>query len=111
MNRGDVYSVSLDPTRGSEQAGQRPVLIVTPAAFNRLTAPIVLPITRGGNFARVAGFTVALSGCGSKTDGVILCHQPRTVDVAARSGRFVETLPAAVVEDALARLAALLDAE
>ena len=111
MNQGDVYSVSLDPTRGSEQAGQRPVLIVTPADFNRLTPPVVLPITRGGNFARMAGFVVSLSGCGSKTDGVILCHQPRTVDIAARGGRFIEALPQSVVEEALARLAALLDVE
>ncbi len=46
MNRGDIFIVSLDPTSGHEQQGTRPVLIVSPAAFNRLTrTPIVLPIT------------------------------------------------------------------
>ncbi|WP_313788546.1 type II toxin-antitoxin system PemK/MazF family toxin [Xanthomonas citri] len=49
MDRGDVYLVSLDPTSGHEQQGTRPVLIVSPSAFNRLTkTPVVLPITSGG---------------------------------------------------------------
>ena len=43
MERGAIYLVSLDPTSGHEQQGTRPVLIVSPAAFNRLTkAPVVL---------------------------------------------------------------------
>ncbi len=59
MERVDIYLVSLDPTSGHEQQGARPVLIVTPGAFNRLTkTPVVLPITASGNFARTAGFTI-----------------------------------------------------
>ena len=61
MERGDIYLVSLDPTAGHEQRGRRPVLIVSPGAFNRLTrTPVVLPITTGGNFARTAGFAVSV---------------------------------------------------
>jgi mRNA-degrading endonuclease toxin of MazEF toxin-antitoxin module len=46
--RGDIYPVSFDPTEGHEQGGCRPVLVVSPAAFNRLTmVPIVLLITTG----------------------------------------------------------------
>ena len=60
MERGDIYLVSLDPTSGHEQQGTRPVLVVSPTAFNRLTrTPVVLPITSGGNFARTAGFAAA----------------------------------------------------
>ena len=63
MERGDIYLVSLDPTSGHEQQGRRPVLIVSPAAFNRLTkTPVVLPITSRGNFVRTAGFAVSLMG-------------------------------------------------
>ena len=29
MNRGDIYRADLDPTQGSEQAGKRPVIIVS----------------------------------------------------------------------------------
>ena len=39
-----------------EQKGRRPVLIVSPEAFNRIKKlPVILPITSGGNFARTAG--------------------------------------------------------
>ena len=56
MERGDIWLMSLDPASGHEQQGRRPVLVVSPGAFNRLTGvPIVLPITTGGSFARTAG--------------------------------------------------------
>ena len=46
MERGEIWLVSLDPTAGHEQQGTRPVLIVTPAAFNRVTRlPVVVPVT------------------------------------------------------------------
>jgi mRNA-degrading endonuclease toxin of MazEF toxin-antitoxin module len=68
MKRGEIWLVSLDPTSGHEQKGRRPVLIVSPEAFNRITKlPVILPITSGGNFARTAGFAVALTGTGTKT--------------------------------------------
>src|SRR4249919_3285469 len=61
MERGDVYLVSLDPTVGHEQQGKRPVLVISPGKFNRLTRmPVVLPITTGGDFACTAGFAVSL---------------------------------------------------
>jgi|GEM_PF-1496026 len=37
MERGDIYFVSLDPASGHEQQGMRPVLVISPGAFNRLT--------------------------------------------------------------------------
>ena len=47
MERGDIYLISLDPVLGHEQHGERPVLIVSPGAFNNVTGtPVVLPITR-----------------------------------------------------------------
>ena len=53
MKRGEIWMVGLDPAQGHEQKGRRPVLIVSPEPFNRLTrVPVVLPITSGGSFAR-----------------------------------------------------------
>lgn len=110
MERGDIYLVSLDPTSGHEQRGLRPVVIVSPGEFNRLTrTPIVLPITTGGSFARVAGFAVSLTGAGTETTGVIRCDQPRAMDIAARGGRKIEAVPLEIVEEALAKLTAILD--
>lgn len=108
MDRGDVYLVSLDPTSGHEQQDTRPVLIVSPLAFNRLTrTPIVLPITSGGNFARTAGFAVPLLGAGTRTTGVVRCDQPRALDLGSRNGRKLESVPDAVMDEVLAKLAAL----
>ena len=109
MKRGEIWLVGLDPTEGHEQKGRRPVLIVSPEAFNNVTrVPVVLPITSGGSFARTAGFAVALTGAGTKTTGVVRCDQPRALDLKARSGIKLESVPTAIVEDVLARLAAIL---
>ena len=108
--RGDIYLVSPDPTEGHEQRGHRPVLVVSPGVFNQLTkVPIVLPITTGGNFARVRGFAISLTDVGTRTTGVIRCDQPRALDLEARGGRRVETAPAAIIDEVLARLAPLFD--
>ena len=110
MKRGDIWLVSLDPTAGHEQQGTRPVLIVSPAAFNKLTGtPVVVPITTGGNFARRRGFTVSLEGAGVQTKGVIRCDQPRALDLSARNGRRVDTVPEHIMDDVLARLATILE--
>jgi mRNA interferase ChpB len=109
MDRGDIYLVSLDPTSGHEQRGMRPVLIISPAAFNRLTkTPVVLPITRGGNFARTAGFAVSLAGAGLNTTGIIRCDQPRAMDLGSGKARRLERVPREIVEEVLAKLATIL---
>ena len=105
MKRGEIWLISLDPTSGHEQKGRRPVLIVSPEAFNRLTKlPVVVPITSGGNFARTAGFAVPLTGAGIKTTGVVRCDQPRVLDFAARGAKKLETVPDVIVDEVLAKL-------
>jgi mRNA interferase MazF len=47
MLRGDVYEASLDPVEGSEQAGFRPVLIVSRDAINK-NSPVVIAIPLTG---------------------------------------------------------------
>src|ERR1700757_3699424 len=46
-NRGDIWSINLDPTLGREQAGTRPALVVSVDKFNHGPADlvVVLPIT------------------------------------------------------------------
>src|SRR5271169_2919080 len=103
MKRGEVWLVSLDPAAGHEQKGRRPVLIVSPEAFNRLTkVPVVVPITSGGNFARAVGFAVSLAGAGTRTTGVVRCDQPRALDLGARGGKKLEGVPAEIMDEVLA---------
>jgi mRNA-degrading endonuclease toxin of MazEF toxin-antitoxin module len=110
MKRGDIWLVGLDPVQGHEQKGWRPVLIVSPEAFNRVTkVPVVVPITSGGDFARTAGFAVTLEGAGTKTTGIVRCDQPRALDLGARGGKKLENVPDALVEEVLAKLATIFE--
>jgi mRNA-degrading endonuclease toxin of MazEF toxin-antitoxin module len=107
IERGGIFFIDLDPTQGREQRGHRPVFIITTAAFNAVTAPLVAPVTTGGAFARHRGFAVPLAAS-QKVQGVVLCNQLRTIDLTARNGRFVEQAPADVVDEVMARVATLI---
>jgi mRNA interferase ChpB len=110
MERGDIYLVSLDPTAGHEQQGKRPVLVVSPGKFNRLTGvPVVLPITTGGGFARTAGFAVSLMGTGLQTTGVVRCDQPRALDLKARGAKKLETVPETIIDEVLSKVGPLFE--
>ena len=100
--------VALDATLGREQQGHRPVLIISATAFNAATnLPVVLPITTGGDFARRIGFAVPISGI--KTTGLVRCDQPRALDIAARGGRKVDTLPVELLDDVLAKVVTIFE--
>lgn len=110
MERGDIYFITMDPALGREQNGTRPVLIISPLKFNTLTGvPVVLPITNGGNYARNMGFVVSLMGAGTRTSGVILCNQLRTLDIQARGGKRIERVPDYIIDEVMAKVAPLFD--
>ena len=85
MNRGDVYLADLNPSRGSEQAGIRPVIIVQRDALSRFTRTVVVvPLTTNLRRAQVPGTTLLPSGEGGlDQDSVAL--PSRTVVLAART--------------------------
>jgi len=108
-DRGDILNLSLDPALGKEQQGQRYVLVLTLAAFNRFGLALVAPITQGGGFAREHGFAVSLTGTGTQIQGVVLCHQVRMLDYRARNAKLIETVPEYFADEILARVKTLLD--
>lgn len=107
FDRGDIVVVPLDPAAGHEQRGTRPALVLTTREFNRLGDVLIAPITQGGNYSRHAGFAVALEG--SKTRGVALINKIRMLDLAARKARKIERASPEVIEDAIARLTAIVE--
>lgn len=109
MDRGDIWHVDLDPITGREQAGSRYVLIISKREFNKLGAPLCVPITQGGNFAREKGFAVTLLGAGTRTSGVVLCNQLRVLDLLARNAKRVEQVPDHIVSEVLAKVAAIIE--
>lgn len=106
--RGDIYHIDLDPTKGREQRGKRPVFVLSPAEHNKRGLAIVLPISQGITLARSTGFASSLTGTGLDTQGVILCDQPRTLDIGARGGRYAESVPDYVTLDVLSRIGPLV---
>jgi mRNA interferase ChpB len=109
MERGDIWHVDLNPTKGREQANPRYVLILTPRVFNQLGTPIVAPITSGGNFVRDQGFAVSLTGAGTNATGVVLCNQLRALDMQARNAKFSEKVPDFIMDEVLARVQPLFE--
>lgn len=105
VKRGEIYHLDLDPTKGPEQAGRRFVFILSPADDD---LAIVLPISQGITLARNQGFVVTLMGAGTRTQGVILCNQPRTVALRARRAKRIESAPQGVVDEVLMRIAPLV---
>jgi mRNA interferase ChpB len=108
-DRGEIWFTDLDPARGKEQQGKRPVLVLTQRGFNAKGLMLVCPISQGARWARDEGFVVSLQGSGTQTQGVVLCHQSRTVDFVERQASRVEAAPSFVVDEVLDRVAALLE--
>lgn len=103
--RGEIYHLDLNPVRGREQAGRRFVYVLSPADDN---LAIVLPISTGITLARNQGFAVTLMGAGTKTTGVIICNQPRTVALRERGAKRIEMAPDVITQEVLLRIAPLV---
>lgn len=82
---GDLIWTDFDPTKGREQAGRRPALVVSPAAFTDYTGlAVVCPIT-----ARVRPFpTSVVLPPGLPVAGEILTSHIRSIDTEARPIRY-----------------------
>jgi mRNA interferase MazF len=80
--RGEVWLADLNPIRGSEQAGIRPVLIFQNDTINRFTTTVVtIPFTTNLRRARLPSCVLLTTGDGGLTsDSVALCHQLRVLD-------------------------------
>jgi mRNA interferase MazF len=83
MRRGEIYFVDLSPVVGREQAGRRPVLVLSIDAINR--APLVvtvIPGTDGANIPRDYPTNVRIppAESGLPMETVFLCFQMRALD-------------------------------
>jgi mRNA interferase MazF len=82
MSRGDIYLADLNPSRGSEQAGIRPVVIVQRGAIDRFTQTVVIvPITSNLRRLNIPGtFTIPTGEGGLTQESVALCYQIAVID-------------------------------
>jgi mRNA interferase MazF len=105
-NRGDVVRLSLDPTKGHEQAGSRPVLVLSPVEYNRRSGlALVCPITN-----QVKGYPYEVTiPKGLQVTGVILSDQIRSIDWEVRRAELFTTLDNEVVNEVVGKSLGLLD--
>jgi mRNA interferase MazF len=82
VTRGEVWLANLNPIRGSEQAGMRPVLIFKNDAINRFpTTVLAIPFTTNLRRAALPSCVQVVQGeAGLESDSVVLCHQLRALD-------------------------------
>jgi mRNA interferase MazF len=98
VKQGDIIWLNFDPQTGHEQRGRRPALVVSNESFNNFSKlAIVCPIT---NTDKNHPFHVKLDK-GSKTTGVILCDQARTLDINARNFEYIEKSTDEILLDVL----------
>ena len=82
MSRGDIYWADLNPSRGSEQAGIRPVIIVQRGNLKNFTRTVIaIPLTSNLRRAQVPGTIIIPAGVGGLAqDSVALCYQIVVID-------------------------------
>lgn len=104
-DKGDVIWISLNPQAGHEQAGRRPVLVLSPSAYNgKVGMAIMCPIT---NQIKGYPFEVFIPE-GLKVTGAVLSDQIKNLDWQARSAEFLCKLPSHVTIQVLKKLNTLL---
>ena len=108
ISRGQIYFVNLSPTRGREQAGRRPVLVVSSDAINR--QPLVVTVVVGTDARNVpreypTNVRASAKETGLPMDTVFLCFQIQSLDPArffdSRTGRpnLIGAMPANRMQD------------
>lgn len=105
IRRGDIYYANLDPVRGSEQAGRRPVLVIQNDVGNEHSPTIIIAPLTTKRFSKEYPTNVFLKrGAGAlKEDSTVLLSQIRTVDrerlerkIGSISGGLVELVDEAI---------------
>ena len=108
MNQGDIILVDFDPTKGREQAGYRPAVVISQTAYNqRRNMVFVCPIT---NSTRPLRLRVLLDGR-TQTQGDVICEQVRVIDLLARKCKVVERLPGDLLKQVLEAVSAIIACE
>ena len=101
IQRGEIYFVNLNPTQGHEQAGQRPVLVLSVDSINRLPLVVTVVVgTKGSNIGRdyPTNVRVPASESGLPLETVFLGFQLRSIDARRFPAQAAGRLTGAALE-------------
>ncbi|MEE8117449.1 MAG: endoribonuclease MazF [Gemmatimonadales bacterium] len=104
--RGDIVWLRFTPQKGNEQAGRRPALVISPAAYNRKVGlALFCPITN-----RVKGYPYEVQlPDGLEVSGAVLSDQVKSLDWRSRKAKPICPAPEAVTGEVLAKLSTLVN--
>jgi mRNA interferase MazF len=104
-DRGDVVWLQLDPRVGHEQAGHRLALTLSPRSYNaKVGLALFCPIT-----TQVKGYPFEVAfPAGSRTTGVVLADQVKSLDWRARRAKRFERAPREVMDEVVGKVLALV---
>jgi len=107
--QGDIIWLDLDPQAGHEQKGRRPAIVASNNSFNYYskTAAMVCPIT---NTDRGIPIQLKLDGR-TKTSGVIMCDQAKTLDLQKRNAEYIEHVPNDIISEVIDIIYGFLEPE
>jgi len=110
FSEGDLIEIDVDAVVGHEQRGRRPALIVSVDALHAALglAMVCAITTHGGRAQRARNDLEVPVPAGLTVQGVVLPHQMRTVDVAARNAERLGAVPRSTLLAVRARLKRLL---
>ena len=103
IQRGEIYFVDLNPVKGREQAGRRPVLVLSINAINKLPLVVTVVVgTKGENIPRdyPTNVRVSVEESGLPIETVFLCFQIRSID----PNRFPEQAAGKISEETLEKI-------
>ena len=82
IKRGDIFYADLNPTKGSEQAGRRPVIVIQNNTGNEMAPTVIVAPLTTKKFLKEYPTNVQLKkGTASlKEDSAVLLSQVRTID-------------------------------
>ncbi len=108
-NRGEIWLVDLDPTRGHEQAGTRPCLVVSTNAFNHGPAELVWVLPMTTRERRIPFHVPVTPGSsGLRATSFIKVEDLRSVSMVRLSER-IGDVPSATMAEVEERLRILLE--
>jgi len=108
VKQGDIIWLNFDPQTGHEQRGKRPALVISNDSFNKFSRmAMVCPIT---NTDKNHPFHVRLTHR-NQTKGVILCDQPRTLDIHARDYKWIEQVADDILSEVVDIVAGFIEIE
>jgi mRNA interferase MazF len=102
--KGDLLWLNFTPQTGHEQAGKRPVIVLSPLEYNKKTSlMIVCPIT-----SKVKGYPFEVPVRAHQIEGVVLSDQVKSLDWRTRKVSFIEKASTEILEDVQEKLLLLI---